>query len=120
MGQPSLPPRDASGHTGNAECGCLLAAYSSEVERPRRREVDGSSPSGGTLGRESVETYDEGIWLEMGRADAGQPAPTSDSPPAVLWVPDPEQRHGWREYYVKRPEAAKRPIGFQTKRGARC
>ena len=22
---------------------------------------------------------------------------------AVLWVPDCEQRHGWREYYVKRP-----------------
>jgi hypothetical protein len=20
---------------------------------------------------------------------------------AVLWVPDPEQRHGWREYYVR-------------------
>jgi hypothetical protein len=21
---------------------------------------------------------------------------------AVLWVPDPEQRRGWREYYVRR------------------
>jgi hypothetical protein len=26
---------------------------------------------------------------------------------AVLWLPDPEQRHGWREYYVKK--AASKP-----------
>jgi len=33
---------------------------------------------------------------------------------AILWVPDPEQRHWWREYYVQKatekPNA--RPIGF--------
>lgn len=35
---------------------------------------------------------------------------------AVLWVPDPEQRHWWREYYIRhadphsKPNA--RPIGF--------
>ena len=26
---------------------------------------------------------------------------------AVLWVPDPEKRYGWREYYVRRPDGAK-------------
>jgi hypothetical protein len=26
---------------------------------------------------------------------------------AVLWVPDPEQRRGWREYYVKHGEPSK-------------
>lgn len=33
---------------------------------------------------------------------------------AVLWVPDPEQRHWWREFYVKRPTAAKpgNVVGF--------
>ncbi len=33
----------------------------------------------------------------------------------VILVPDPEQRHGWREFYVHRPAAPKpgaRPIGF--------
>lgn len=32
-----------------------------------------------------------------------------------LYVPDPEQRHGWREFYVHREPAPKpgaRPIGF--------
>lgn len=35
-------------------------------------------------------------------------------PKAVLWVPDPEQRHGWREVYVK-PKARQpkpRAAGF--------
>ena len=32
-----------------------------------------------------------------------------------LYVPDPEQRHGWREFYVHKPTIAKpgaRPLGF--------
>lgn len=46
-----------------------------------------------------------------------------DKPPvqvkAVLWVPDPEQRHGWREYYVRAAPAkgVKRhrpPMGFSA------
>ncbi len=35
---------------------------------------------------------------------------------AVLWLPDPEQRHGWREHYVRAksdPKAAPdRSLGF--------
>ena len=34
---------------------------------------------------------------------------------AVLWVPDPEQRHWWREYYIRSDPHSKpnaRPIGF--------
>lgn len=35
---------------------------------------------------------------------------------AVLWVPDPEQRHGWREYYVRKgnnqPKPGARGMGF--------
>jgi hypothetical protein len=34
---------------------------------------------------------------------------------AVLWIPDIEQRHGWRELYVKRPQPkpGTRPVGFR-------
>lgn len=36
-----------------------------------------------------------------------------------LLVPDPEQRHGWREFYVPKPPTAKpgaRPLGFARPR----
>ena len=48
------------------------------------------------------------------------PAPSStDHPAGVLWVPDPEQRYGWREVYVQKSSAKPdRPCGFQ-KPGAR-
>lgn len=36
----------------------------------------------------------------------------------VLVIPDPEQRHGWREYYVREDPKPSRPIGFR-KPGAR-
>lgn len=32
---------------------------------------------------------------------------SDEEPVGRLLVPDPEQRHGWREHYVRRP------IGFQ-------
>lgn len=36
-----------------------------------------------------------------------------EHPAGVLWVPDPEQRHWWREFYVRRiPDKEKRRIGF--------
>lgn len=33
---------------------------------------------------------------------------------AVLWLPDPEARRGWRDYFVKRPESrpGSRKVGF--------
>jgi hypothetical protein len=39
---------------------------------------------------------------------------SSDQPAAVLWIPDCEQRRGWREYYVYRKEPDKRPMGFRS------
>ena len=38
-----------------------------------------------------------------------------EHPVAVLWVPDIEQRHGWREYYVKRqvPKPGSKPMGYR-------
>lgn len=34
---------------------------------------------------------------------------------AILLVPDPEQRHGWREYYVThaKPNERPEPMGFR-------
>jgi hypothetical protein len=57
-------------------------------------------------------------------AGHGLPAePEARQTRAVLWVPDPEQRHGWREYYVKAeaPKPASRAaLGFgQRKDGGR-
>lgn len=37
-----------------------------------------------------------------------------DKPAGVLWVPDPEQRHGWREFYVDKPGSSpERGMGFR-------
>lgn len=43
---------------------------------------------------------------------SGEPKPGTA---ATLWVPDPEQRHGWREYYVYReppPPPQRRKLGL--------
>lgn len=42
--------------------------------------------------------------LETGHVEVSSAPPTGyDGVSAVLWLPDPEQRHGWREYYVLAP-----------------
>lgn len=46
----------------------------------------------------------------VGSAEVGPPEVTVHDP--VLWVPDPEQRHFWREHYVRLPKPG-RPIGFR-------
>lgn len=51
----------------------------------------------------------------MGHAesDADAAAPLSGVA-AVLWIPDPEQRRGWREIYIRRSPSKlnARPLGF--------
>lgn len=36
-------------------------------------------------------------------------------PSAVLWIPDPEQRHGWREFcvYPSPPKQERKPLGWR-------
>lgn len=57
-------------------------------------------------------------WLEIaptgtGTADA-VPSDDKRNPRAVLWVPDIEQWHGWREYYVYSvDEKPGRRMGFR-------
>jgi hypothetical protein len=54
-------------------------------------------------------------FVSMGQAHAiSGDADEQPSPIAVLWIPDPEQRRGWREKYLyaeKAPE--RRAVGFR-------
>jgi hypothetical protein len=61
--------------------------------------------------------YDSAILLGIGSAhaisDNGDDQPR---PVGVLWLPDPEQRRGWRERYVMsevKPNGERRRIGFR-------
>lgn len=33
----------------------------------------------------------------------------------VLWVPDPESRRGWREFYIPQPQGTARCVGFRKR-----
>lgn len=48
----------------------------------------------------------------MGQANSHPPS-ASTHPIAVLWVPDPEQRHGFREFYIYPDPKPSRPVGFR-------
>lgn len=60
--------------------------------------------------------YDSAILLGVGAAHAvAGPVDEPPKPQGVIWVPDPEQRRGWRERYVypdAKPDAERRPFGF--------
>lgn len=49
--------------------------------------------------------------VTIGHAEGGHGE--SAAPVAVLWVPDPEQRHGWREAYIYPVEKPRPPVGFR-------
>jgi hypothetical protein len=58
------------------------------------------------------EDEDGRVAPEEGRTEnvAETAAPTP--PVACLWVPDPETRRGWREYWVSRDKPGQRRVGF--------
>lgn len=61
------------------------------------------------------ESADLAAPLQPGHLDLPAGAPVLAEFVAVLWVPDPEQRHWWREYYIRHAPHSKpntRPIGF--------
>ncbi len=67
------------------------------------------------IGEPVVQPADT-VYIEVGTVEPLTDA--TDRPVAVLWIPDIEQRHGFREYYVKK-QAAKpgsTPIGFRKVR----
>lgn len=77
------------------------------------------------MGRRGTYSGWEAVDEQHGRAEVFG-ASDGDEPEAwntagILWLPDPETRHGWREYYIKRPKpgAASRGMGFATPRGRR-
>jgi len=53
--------------------------------------------------------------IQQGSAELASGSVENDHPVAVLWIPDPEQRHGWREFYVKRatPKPGSKPMGYR-------
>jgi hypothetical protein len=55
-------------------------------------------------------------YLGVGSAHSiAEPQDEDVKPAGRLFVPDPEQRHGWREFYVKPAPVEKpgtRPLGF--------
>lgn len=65
--------------------------------------------------RSEAEWFPDQPVITVGSAEAGHV--DSDHAAAVLWVPDPEQRRGWREVYVSKPGAKPdRPFGFRKPR----
>lgn len=72
------------------------------------------------MSRRRASWDDEVPWLLGVGTTGGGMDPERDAPAGTLWVPDPEQRHGWREFYVMRADQKPRPnaIGFR-KPGAR-
>lgn len=69
--------------------------------------------------------YDQDLWystLPTGSLHyLGESRQTAGAVVAVLVVPDPEQRRGWREHYVRAEleSPARSPIGFTTSSGRR-
>lgn len=63
---------------------------------------------------EPLWTPDDTVTIEVGTVE--QVTEDTDRPIAVLWVPDIEQRHKWREYYVKRtaPKPGARKVGYKS------
>lgn len=61
---------------------------------------------------EPVFNPDDTIAIDVGSVE--QMTEESDRPVAVLWVPDIEQRHKWREYYAKKvaPKPGARKMGY--------
>lgn len=43
---------------------------------------------------------------------SGASGENTDHPAAVLWIPDIDGRHKWREYRVEKPEPDRRRLGF--------
>lgn len=46
---------------------------------------------------------------------SGSPTAGPEHPAAALWLPNPEQRHGWELYLVEkeRQPAARGPLGYR-------
>jgi hypothetical protein len=64
----------------------------------------------------SEDEWDETpVTATVGSASVTESGPTSTVDfAAVLWVPDPEQRHGWREFYIRRDQKPNgKAIGFK-------
>ena len=78
-----------------------------EASRPARPAVSLRS-------EDEDEAFDGRPETVVGSAGSFASEHDDDLPAGSLWVPDPEQRHGWREFYIRRDATPKpgRPMGF--------
>lgn len=62
---------------------------------------------------EPLWTPEDTIDIDVGTVE--QVTEEADRPVCVLWLIDPEQRHGFREYYVKKqaPKPGARKMGYR-------
>jgi hypothetical protein len=67
-------------------------------------------------GTRAATDWDGPAIIGQGQAHAVADAP-GEKPVGKLYLPDPEQRRGWREYYVPQSGAgdAERPVGFRPR-----
>lgn len=58
------------------------------------------------------------IQTVVGRAEASEQKNAEDTVyAAVLWVPDPTERRGWRDLWIERKKVGRaKPMGFQKRR----
>ncbi len=63
---------------------------------------------------EPVWPIEDTVSIQQGSAEAAA-GERDDHPIAVLWLPDPEQRHGWREFYVRKqaPKPGAKKMGYR-------
>jgi hypothetical protein len=60
------------------------------------------------------EDEDEVVPLAMGHAETVKPGgDEATGYAAVLWIPDPTERRGWRDLWIeKKPDGKPKPVGF--------
>ena len=81
--------------------------------RQRRRVAVSSTSSRRHACDDDWDWIDWPTPLSVGFASGADDGDGTDTSMPVLWVPDPEQRHGWREFYCAKPKPAPGPgMGF--------
>jgi len=71
--------------------------------------------------KQRLSDDDDAYWDDEPTLAVGTVTPSSERTSSaistpVLWIPDPEQWHGWREYYVPRDDTPdKGTVGFKGK-----
>ena len=61
---------------------------------------------------------EDGVVLQVGQAEGGTDTEVKPEYVAILWLPDPTQRRGWRDLWIEKTKASKpKQAGFQRREG---